>query len=208
MKTYSVKELNKKFENASPLEIITWTLARAERPILTTNFGPYSASLIHAMSSAQKDIPVLWADSGYNLAATYSYARELTESLNLNLKVFVPKYTRGYIDASFDTYMADEKGRAAFADLVKIQPLQKAFQEFNPDVWFTNIRRNQTAFRKTLGVFSVSASGILKVSPFYEYTVEELAAYLQEYNLPNELNYFDPTKMLETTECGLHLSNI
>jgi phosphoadenosine phosphosulfate reductase len=29
-------------------------------------------------------------------------------------------------------------------------------------------------------------------------------AYLAEHNLPNEHDYFDPTKALETRECGLH----
>ncbi|MGB2758373.1 MAG: phosphoadenylylsulfate reductase, partial [Maribacter stanieri] len=28
--------------------------------------------------------------------------------------------------------------------------------------------------------------------------------YLKKYNLPNEHNYFDPTKVLENRECGLH----
>lgn len=208
MTTYSVQELNKKFAHAAPLDIITWTLSRAKQPIITTNFGPYSATLLHAVTSVQKDMPVLWADSGYNLTATYSYARLLQEKLQLNLKIFVPKYTRGYIDARFDTYMADKEGREAFAQLVKIEPLEKAFREFEPDVWFTNIRKEQTAFRRTLGIFSLSASGILKVSPFFDYTKEELADYLKTNKLPNELNYFDPTKMLETTECGLHLSKI
>lgn len=208
MTTLSLKELNQKFEHATPEEIIDWTLARAQKPIITTNFGPYSATLLHAVTRQQQHIPVLWADSGYNLAATYSYARVLKESLDLNLNVFVPKYTRGYIDASFEKYMADQEGRTAFAQLVKIEPLKKAFQEFAPDVWFTNIRKEQTAFRKTLGIFSRSASGILKVSPFFGYTKKELALYLEQNKLPNELNYFDPTKMLETAECGLHLSKI
>lgn len=208
MTPYSVKELNAKFKDATPTQIIEWTLQHAQRPILTTNFGPYSATLLHAVSTVQPTIPVLWGDSGYNLADTYAYATALSDRLDLNLKIYVPKFTRGYIDASFKEYMADQKGRDTFAQLVKIEPLERAFKEFTPDVWFTNIRRDQTAFRKTLGIFSVSASGILKVSPFYAYSKEELMVYLQEHDLPNELNYFDPTKMLAHKECGLHLSNL
>jgi phosphoadenosine phosphosulfate reductase len=173
MTPYSVKELNTKFKEATPTQVIEWVLKHAQRPILTTNFGPYSATLLHAVSSLQPTIPVLWGDSGYNLVDTYAFATALSNKLDLNLKVYVPKFTRGYIDASFKEYMADQKGRDAFAHLVKIEPLERAFKEYTPDIWFTNIRRDQTAFRKTLGVFSVSTSGILKVSPFFEYSKED-----------------------------------
>ena len=30
-------------------------------------------------------------------------------------------------------------------------------------------------------------------------------SYLSEYNLPDEKNYFDPTKVLSKRECGLHV---
>jgi len=42
------------------------------------------------------------------------------------------------------------------------------------------------------------------VSPFYHWSDEQLDGYLAEYNLPNEFNYFDPTKALANRECGLH----
>jgi phosphoadenosine phosphosulfate reductase len=32
-----------------------------------------------------------------------------------------------------------------------------------------------------------------------------MARYLAEHNLPDEKDYFDPTKVLENRECGLHL---
>ena len=33
---------------------------------------------------------------------------------------------------------------------------------------------------------------------------DELTEYLSNNNLPNETSYFDPTKVLENRECGLH----
>ena len=35
-------------------------------------------------------------------------------------------------------------------------------------------------------------------------TYKELNEYLAQHQLPNEFNYFDPTKGDETRECGLH----
>ena len=52
--------------------------------------------------------------------------------------------------------------------------------------------------------FKQCKDGIIKVSPFYHWTDQELDNYLNRYELPNEFTYFDPTKVLENRECGLH----
>ena len=62
----------------------------------------------------------------------------------------------------------------------------------------------QTTFRNSIDIVSVSADGVLKVSPFYNWSDEQLDVYLKENNLPNEFKYYDPTKVLESRECGLH----
>jgi phosphoadenosine phosphosulfate reductase len=76
--------------------------------------------------------------------------------------------------------------------------------EFAPDVWLTNIRRGQTALRDTLDILSLGKGGVLKVSPFYHWSDAQLDVYLSQHGLPNEHKYFDPTKVLENRECGLH----
>ena len=58
--------------------------------------------------------------------------------------------------------------------------------------------------RDTLNILSLSEAGVLKVSPFYHWNDTRLDAYLNERGLPNEHNYFDPTKVLENRECGIH----
>ena len=78
-------------------------------------------------------------------------------------------------------------------------------KEHQPDVWFTNIRKGQTAFRNSLDILSLSKDGILKVSPFYNWSDEQLEEYLRKNDLPNETKYFDPTKVLQNRECGLHI---
>jgi phosphoadenosine phosphosulfate reductase len=77
--------------------------------------------------------------------------------------------------------------------------------EHQPDVWFTNLRKGQTAFRNSIDIVSKSKDGILKVSPFYNWTDEELDVYLIENNLPNEFTYLYPTKVESNRECGLHI---
>ena len=43
------------------------------------------------------------------------------------------------------------------------------------------------------------------MSPFYHWSDTQLDIYLEHRELPNEHHYFDPTKVLENRECGLHV---
>ena len=79
--------------------------------------------------------------------------------------------------------------------------------ELKPDVWLTALRKEQTPFRETLDFVSEHADGLLKVSPVFYFTEEDMKNYLAEHNLPDEDDYFDPTKVLEKRECGLHLAD-
>ncbi len=204
--SYDLSELNKKFEKSSPESIINFVLEQAKQPIVTTNFGPYSASLLHALNTLDASIPIIWADSGYTLSTTYKFIQKLEEHIELNLHIYAPKYTRSYLDYHYVDYMASPEGHQAFTNIVKIEPIKRAFDQHQPDIWFTNIRKTQTTFRESLGIFSKSPSGLLKVSPFYHYDDKRINDYLKKHNLPNELMYFDPTKLVENQECGLHLS--
>ncbi len=92
-----------------------------------------------------------------------------------------------------------------FTEEVKLEPFSRALEEHQPDVWFSNIRKEQTEFRSNLDILHLNGEGILKVSPFFYYTELELEIYLKRFDLPNEKKYFDPTKVLDKRECGLHL---
>ncbi|PKA99148.1 phosphoadenylylsulfate reductase (thioredoxin) [Flavobacteriaceae bacterium MAR_2009_75] len=199
-----VQELNRKFEGAQPSEIISWAVENAENAVVTTNFRPYEVAILHAVTEVKNDIPVVWCDTGYNTPNTYKHAEELIERLNLNVDLYVPLQTSSHRDAIMGIPQIDDPKHAEFTEQVKLEPFRRAMATHKPDVWFTNLRKGQTALRDSLDVLSLSKDGVLKVSPFYNYTDAELDAYLNEHDLPNEHKYFDPTKVLDNRECGLH----
>src|SRR5258706_9405354 len=91
---------NSELRAKSPLEIVQWAVAQSGgRTIVSTNFRPYEAAILHLAVQAQADIPVLWVDHGYNRPATYKHAEALRSRLGLNLKPFLPKITAAHRDA-------------------------------------------------------------------------------------------------------------
>src|SRR5882757_8311270 len=95
-----IKKANVELRNKSPLEIVKWAIAQAKgRAIVSTNFRPYEAVVLHLCVQVQPEIPVLWVDHGYNRPATYRHAEELKKLLHLNLKAYVPRMTAAHRDA-------------------------------------------------------------------------------------------------------------
>ena len=199
-----LEKINELLSDKSPQEIIEWALLRAEKPLVTTNFRPYEVVILNAVSKVNKDIKVIWCDTGYNTPNTYRHANELIDKLDLNVHLYVPAQTTSHRDATMGIPSIDDVNHKVFTEQVKLEPFKRAMKEHQPDVWFTNLRKGQTAFRDSIDIVSQSADGVLKVSPFYNWTDVELDAYLEERNLPNEFKYYDPTKVLESRECGLH----
>ncbi|UWX54208.1 phosphoadenosine phosphosulfate reductase family protein [Maribacter litopenaei] len=199
-----IEQLNTQFKGIPPEEIISWAVKHGQTPVVTTNFRPYEVAILHAVSQVSQDIPVIWCDTGYNTPKTYKHAEELIERLHLNIKLYVPKQTSAHRDAVMGIPQIDDPGHEEFTRQVKLEPFARAMSDFKPDVWFTNLRKGQTALRDSLDILSLSKDGVLKVSPFYHYSDTQLDTYLRKFDLPNEHNYFDPTKVLANRECGLH----
>ncbi|MFM8620318.1 MAG: phosphoadenosine phosphosulfate reductase family protein [Opitutaceae bacterium] len=200
----SLRELG----SLSPREIVQWALRQAGgRAVVSTNFRPYEAALLHLVVREQPDIPVLWVDHGYNRPATYRHAEALRQKLGLNLKPYLPRLTAAHRDAIDGPVPTpnDEEALRRFSARMKLEPFQRGMREIAPTVWFTALRRVQNPGRAGFEVVSHDANfGTLKVSPFFHASDAELDAYLSAHNLPNEWDYFDPAKADEKRECGLH----
>ena len=201
----NVESANRALANSTPQQIIEWALAHSDKPLVTTNFRPYESVILHMAAQIKPDIKVLWVDSGYSTSATYRFAEQLINDLNLNIDVYIPRQTSARRNVlmkgipELDSPLHDE-----FTHQVKLEPFQRALAQLTPDCWLNAIRKDQTEFRQAMNVVSRSQDGVIKVAPLYHWSDEQLDAYLVEQNLPNEHDYFDPTKGLEHRECGLH----
>ncbi len=196
---------NNLFRHKEPDEIIDWALKLSEKRIVTTSFGKYSAVLLSTFSRKDPDIDVIYCDTGYNLPETYIHADYLLSRFNLNLNTYVPLQTKAFIEHRLGFPRVEEPGHKEFTEIVKLEPFRRALKEHSPDIWFTNIRVRKTEYRDSKDILSLSKDGILKVSPFYYWSDEDLDKYLKQNHLPKNTNYYDPVKALEARECGIHL---
>src|SRR5438128_5899409 len=132
-----ISKWNVELRHKTPLEIVRWAIGQSDgRAIVSTNFRPYEAMLLHLCTQVQPDIPVLWVDHGYNRPATYRHAEQLRQVLGLNLKAYLPKITAAHRDAVYGPIPTteDEEGLKRFSALMKLEPFQRGMKELAPSV--------------------------------------------------------------------------
>ncbi|HYP69347.1 MAG TPA: phosphoadenosine phosphosulfate reductase family protein, partial [Variovorax sp.] len=74
--------------------LVDWALGLGKSAIVTTNFRPFEAVILHMVTRAKADVPVVWMDNGYNTEATYRFADEVTKLLGLDLHIYLPRRSR------------------------------------------------------------------------------------------------------------------
>lgn len=201
---------NLALQTASPLEIIRWANEAADgNMMISTNFRPYEAVLLHLAVQVNPTLPVLWVDHGYNTPQTYRCAEETIARLNLNVHLYIPRRTAAHRDTLNGGIpsIEDEALHQQFTEEVKLEPFRRGLAELNPRVWLTALRRVQNPHRETMNIVARTGDGLLKVCPILDWTDADMQAYIDQHQLPNEFNYYDPTKVLEKRECGLHLDS-
>ena len=201
-----VNDINLELMIDSVRAMIQRGLSLGQRPFVSTKFGPESAVLLHLLVQEVPEMPVVWIDTGYNTRATTRYADYLSQRLALNLQVFRPQQK----NLEFPPEL-DDPEHAAFTRRVKLEPFARALESLQPDVWFSSLRREQTAYRAGLSFVSRSESGLIKIAPLLEWQEDDMQAYIRHYDLAPEFDYaqtdyYDPTKGELHRECGLHLS--
>lgn len=207
MSTLDLARINAELGRNAPA-LVDWALGLHQPAIVTTNFRPFEAVILHLVTQAKPDVPVVWMDNGYNTEATYRFVDEVTQRLKLNLHVYLPRRSRAHREAvEGATPALDDPRHPAFTEEVKLEPFTRALREMAPKVWFTALRATDTAVRAQMEPVSINPDGLIKVAPLLHWSSKELHDYCQAHDLPNNFDYVDPTKGEDNRECGLHLSH-
>lgn len=159
--------------------------------VMTTSFGIQAAVMLHLVTEIIPDIPVIWIDTGYLPPETYRFADELTQRLNLNLKVYQSLLTPARMEALYGKLWAqrDIEALNRYDQIRKVEPMQRALQELNATAWLAGLRSDQTDHRKRLPRITKQGD-CYKIHPILSWTARDVYQYLTAHDLPYH-PYFD-----------------
>ena len=171
---------------ATASQTIAWAADRfGDGLVLSTSFGIQSAVMLHLATRVRPDIPIVWVDTGYLPPETYSFAERLREQLDLNLHVYQSPLSPARMESlhgrlwerddpdAFDTYDR----------IRKVEPMQRALDEFNASAWLSGLRADQTDHRASLPVVGRQGERT-KILPILNWTARDVHAYLVDHDLP------------------------
>lgn len=217
----------------SPLEasqIVEWAQQTfGDGLVMSTSFGIHSAVMLHLVTEIIPNIPIIWVDTGYLPAETYKFAEDLSQRLNLNLKVYQSPMSPARMEALYGRLWKQDDVNALnlYDQIRKVEPMQRALKELNATAWLAGLRKDQTEHRQTLPFVSKQGQQY-KILPILTWHSRKIYHYLTTHDLPYhpffDLGYVSvgdwhssrPLSLEDTNErdtrfrgikqeCGLHL---
>jgi phosphoadenosine phosphosulfate reductase len=201
-------------------QLIADHLTSAQAPCVTSSFQAECVILVDMLRKISPDIPVLFLDTVHHFEETLRYRDDLVRRWGLNL------VTLRAAEPSPGLWQRDTSACCAKH---KVEPLFGALAQY--DVWFTGLRRDQSASRAALAEvepFRLPGGKVLtKVSPLAGWTTKDVWSYAKAHAIPllplYELGYtsigcepctslpMDPSNERsgrwqgKKLECGIHI---
>lgn len=183
--TAALAAVNGRFAGMTAEERVAWAVAEFPGAlVLSTSFGAQAAVMLSLAVRVQPDIPVVLIDTGYLFPETYRFADELVRRLRLNLHVFRPEISAGWLEARHGRlWEQGPEGLAAYNRLMKVEPMQRALRALGAKAWLAGLRRAQAASRKDLPFVHLQ-DGRVKILPILDWTDRDIFRYLESHGLP------------------------
>jgi len=151
---------------------------------LTSSFGAQSAVCLHLLTQQIKDIPVILIDTGYLFPETYQFIDQLSERLQLNLKVYKSHLSPAWLESRYGKLWSKGlSGINKFNQIMKVNPLNNALNELGINTWFSGIRNSQSDTRKNKKVIEYKDQRF-KVHPIIDWNDKDIFQYLKKHDLP------------------------
>jgi len=178
-------ELNRAIEHLSAGQRVERALELLPgEHVLTSSFGAQSAVMLHLVNLVLPGVPVVLLDTGYLFPETYGFIDELTERLNLNLKVFRAESSPAWQETRFGKLWDQGlSGIERYNRINKQEPLDRALHELHARTWFTGLRRAQAKTRSRILPIEFRR-GRYKVNPLFDWSDRDIGRYLEKHGLP------------------------
>ncbi|EPE7163447.1 phosphoadenosine phosphosulfate reductase [Cronobacter sakazakii] len=180
----ALADTNAQLEALSAEARVSWALENLPGEfVLSSSFGIQAAVCLHLVTQQRPDIPVILTDTGYLFPETYRFIDELTEKLNLNLKIYRAEQSPAWQEARYGKlWEQGVEGIEKYNDINKVEPMNRALKELNAQTWFAGLRRDQSGSRANLPVLGVQR-GVFKILPIIDWDNRTVYQYFQKHGL-------------------------
>lgn len=177
--------VNQQLEKQTAEERVQWALQHLPGShLLSSSFGIQGAVMLHLVTQAAPEIPVMLIDTGYLFSETYQFIDELTDRLQLNLKVYRAQRSASWQEARLGKlWEQGREGIERYNQINKVEPMQRALRDLEVGTWFAGLRREQSESRAGLPVLRLQ-DGRFKLHPIIDWSKRDVHHYLSHHSFP------------------------
>jgi phosphoadenosine phosphosulfate reductase len=156
------------------------------RIVFTTSFGIEDQAISDAVFGQAFDIDVVTFDTGRLFPETYAVWTETERRYGCRIRALYPD-TRSLESLvarqGISGFRTSVEERQACCAIRKVEPLGRALA--GAAAWITGIRSEQSGDRARMSCVAVDPQrGLIKINPLFDWTREQVAAYLRQRGIP------------------------
>jgi phosphoadenosine phosphosulfate reductase len=188
-----IKHLNDQLEPMHPMDILRFCRIMFPNLYQSTAFGLTGLVTMDMLSKIQKETPesrpveLIFLDTLYHFKETYALIDTIKERYpNLPLHIFKPDgfNTAEELEETYGKELWDV-AEEMYDYLVKVEPLQRAFDELKVAAVLNGRRRSQGAARGSIPIIEMDQErGIVKINPLAAWSFQQVKQYIDENNVP------------------------
>ncbi|KAF4124448.1 phosphoadenosine phosphosulfate reductase [Geosmithia morbida] len=188
-----IAHLNDQLENMHPMDILRFCKIMFPNLYQSTAFGLTGLVTMDMLSKIQKENPesrtvdLIFLDTLYHFKETYELVDRVRERYpNVPVHIFKPD------GAETTEQLEDLYGKELYNTstelydwIVKVEPLQRAYDELKVSAVLNGRRRSQGAARGSIPIIEVDEErGIVKINPLATWSFKQVNDYIKENNVP------------------------
>ena len=146
---------------------------------VVSSFGADSAVLLHMIAEIDRDIPIIFLETGKHFEETLQYRDALVADFGLS-NVLAVKPEDAALERLDPKGILHQTDTDACCQIRKVEPMARAVLPY--DAWFTGRKRFQASTRSAMPVFE-SVGTRIRINPLARWTTSDQADYMRKHAL-------------------------
>lgn len=149
--------------------------------VSSSSFQTQSIPLLHILSLYEKEIEVVFLDTGFLFPETHAFRKQLIKELGIKVRIErsdIPHSQQKNSDGIF-YYNSDTD---YCCHLNKVIPMDRVRQEY--DIWISGVRADQSSTRAAFDPIMTADNGKIRYHPMLYWTSKMIYDYIREFDLP------------------------
>lgn len=148
--------------------------------VLTSSMGIDSSVLLHMISKIDKNLPILFLETGKHFKETLAYRDHLVETLGLtNFQNITPDDAE--VEAEDPQGNLSQLNKDGCCDLRKVRPLDRVAKKYK--VRITGRKRFQTRERANMEILEGNGED-MRLNPLAYWSAKDVTGYMRKHDLP------------------------